>query len=440
MLRRLSISTLLTGLPVVCLSACLSHDSLDIPPGPVVAPPGVDIYVYVAEGTDEEFENFGGAVSVYQLGSDAEFLEGPPSASIPTVNPRRLGKHPELDVLYVLGLNQVQAFDISGGGLRSLCANPADTLAPPCATSPRPGANPVDLVVRQSEDGSAFVLYVTDGGFITDPNAGTRISAYPLDANGGLPAVAGSIARNDTSQFFRGLAVTERFAYAGDATLNAITRFDVAPDGSLPIKVPAQSPGPTPEPTPSPTPSPEGSPTPTPVLWYVPGPQRMEIIFVPGGDGVPRRVLYVATNAIQRVSSYPVDADGNLEEVSSTSYEIDGFFQDLLIAPDGQRIYATAFQQGQVDTYAIGEDGEIVLDSFVATADNPQGYPNGLDWLSFTDESGEVQNRVFVSQGGFDRIDSYEVLDDGSLAQYPISSSEEKPFSFPTDVQVFVDD
>ena len=72
------------------VSGCLSHDPLSIPPGPETPPPGADIYVYVAESRNETLENFGGAVSVYPLGANGEFVEGP--ATAPS-NDNLLGAH-----------------------------------------------------------------------------------------------------------------------------------------------------------------------------------------------------------------------------------------------------------------------------------------------------------------------------------------------------------
>ena len=298
---------LLVAAAALFLNGCLDHDPLVVPPGPTAAPPGANMYVYVAEGRDAELGAEGGAVSVYQLSPNAEFLEGGASARVPLANPRRLAKHPDLDVLYVLGLNQVFAFDITDGGLRSLCADPDDNLRPPCATAPKPGANPLDLEVWQAEDGN-YVLYVADAGIPGDLETPTIVGAYPLDENGGLPLDAVSAARNQDSLSMRGFVVAPNdynlegraYLYASDTNLSYVARFDIAANGALPIASPSPTPVPTPtpsEPTPIPTPSPTPSPAPevtptpgpTPVRWLVPGPQRIALGAVPGTSPSPAR-------------------------------------------------------------------------------------------------------------------------------------------------------
>ncbi|MFP6663507.1 MAG: hypothetical protein VCC00_04845 [Deltaproteobacteria bacterium] len=449
MLRRFSAIFIVATALVA--GGCLSHDPLVVPPGPTAAPPGADLYVYVAEGRDSVLGTFGGAISVYQLSADAEFLEGGPQASIPLANPRRLARHPELDVLYVLGLNQIFAFDITGGGLRSLCDDPEDTLSPPCATAPRPGANPLDLIVRQSVDMN-WVLYVVDGGIQLDQLTPTRVAAYPLDENGGLPVRASSGARNFNSLLYRGLAIAGHDLYIADSNLSEVDRFPIANDGSLPIPAPTPAPTPSPAPptptaiptaSPEPTPSPEPTatpiPTPTPDRWFVPGPQRIKIGAIPGTDPA-QRILYVITNRIQRLSSYTLDEDGQLTDSPVVGDQIAGFYQDLIVSPDNTRLFGAAFQVGRLDVYALDEDGNIMPESLVTTAEDPSGYPTGLAWLTFTDTSGDEQHRLFVSQGGFGRVDSYRVLTGDRLAEDPVTSSLAKPDSFPTDVLVFVDD
>lgn len=438
-------------------SGCLDHDPLIVPPGPTAAPPGADMYVYVAEGRDAELGNQGGAVSVYQLSPNAEFLEGGPDVRIPLANPRRLAKHPAIDVLYVLGVNQIFAFDISGGGLRSLCEEPGDTLGPPCATAPKPGADPQDLTVRQAVDGN-YVLYVVDAGILGDLQTPTIVGAYPLAEDGGLPIDANTAARNPDTQRMRGLAIGENdyniegraYLYATDTNLSFVTRFDIAADGSLPIASPAPTPQPTPtpsEPTPTPTPSPSPTPapevtptpSPTPVRWVVPGPQRMKLGALPG-TSPPQQTLYVLTNGIQRVSSYSLDEEGEITGEPVTGPRIQGFYNDLLVNPMNTRLYAAAYQIGRLDAWIIAEDGNLDPDTLVSTQEDPLGYPTGLAWLAFTNTDGEEEYRLFVSQAGFDRIDAYRVLTDERIPEDPMTSSQAQPDSFPIDVLVFVDD
>ena len=432
---------------ILLVSGCLTHDPLSIPPGPETAPPGANLYVYVAESRDENLQNFGGAISVYPLGPNGEFVEGPATASVPATNPRRLTTHPELDVLYALTRNQVRAFDISGGGLRSLCLTPDTGLRPPCATAARPGSNPTDLTVRQSDTGE-WLLYVVEGGTSGDGALSTRVSAFPLDERGGLPEFAATVARNADSQLFRGMAFSEIHLFATDSTLQRIDRFEVLPDGNLPLIIPTptpagqQTPTPTAEPTPTPpdqTPAPTAEPTPTPPQWSVPRPQRIRLGQAIE-EGLPRQLLYMISQSAQRVFSYPLNAEMDIEPESADSPRTDGLYEDILLDPQNRYVHATAFQMGRIDSFPLQEDGMILPETFSETLDNPASYPGGMAWLTFTDAEGTVQSRVFVAQGGLNRVDAFTVADDGSLVAEPATSSQPKDFSFPTDIAIFVDD
>jgi len=45
---------------------------------------------------------------------------------------------------------------------------------------------------------------------------------------------------------------------------------------------------------------------------------------------------------------------------------------------------------------------------------------------------------LFVSVGGFNRVDAYAVNEDGTLPQLPFSSTEPQTDTFPADVLVYV--
>ena len=428
-------------------SSCLSHDPLSIPPGPETAPPGADLYVYVAESRDETLGSLGGAIGVYPMGANGEFVEGPPTASLPATNPRRLAVHPELDVLYALTRNQVRAFDITGGGLKSLCETPNTDLRPPCATASRPGSNPTDLTVRQADTGE-WLLYVVEGGTPADGATTTRVSAFPLDERGGLPEFAETVARNADSLLFRGMAFTEIYLFATDSSLQRIARFDVRPDGKLPLTIPTptpvgqQTPTPTPVPTPTPagqTPAPTPVPTPTPPQWPVSGPQRMHLGSVVE-DGLPRQLLYVISQRLRRVLSYPLTVELDVELEYAQTPRVDGLYEDLLLDPQNRYVHAAAFQMGRIDSFPLDENGMIDGSNSSSTLDNPASYPGGMAWLTFVDENGDEQSRVFVAQGGLNRVDAFPVADDGSLDPRPATSSQPKDDSFPTAVAIFVDD
>jgi len=248
----------------LALSGCPSGESRDIPPAPTAVPPGASIFVYVAQARDPNLGVNGGAVSVYSLGADG-FLNGTPEATVTVVNPRRLVRHPALPVLYVASSSQVFAFDITNGGLTSLCGA-GGGLAPPCATEPVPGSNPVDMSFLQNTAGD-YLLYVVEQGGGQDLDTTTRLAAYQLGPNGELPGAATSQAVTIDSVAYQGAAITQEFAYVGDVGLSQIVRFALRADGNLPDTPPTPSPlVPTPVPTQTPTdptPSPVPSPSPT---------------------------------------------------------------------------------------------------------------------------------------------------------------------------------
>jgi hypothetical protein len=158
MLLRERAAAALLAIAALAASGCVNGQSRDIPPGPTAVPPDAAVYVYVAQAREPGLGTDGGAVVVYQLGTDG-FLPGAPKASVQAVNPRRLLRHPEKPILYVATASQVIAFDMTGGELSSLCG-PNGGAAPPCATAPVPGSNPVDMKIAKVDvDGEAhFVL------------------------------------------------------------------------------------------------------------------------------------------------------------------------------------------------------------------------------------------------------------------------------------------
>jgi hypothetical protein len=91
-------------------------------------------------------------------------------------------------------------------------------------------------------------------------------------------------------------------------------------------------------------------------------------------------------------------------------------------------------------SFPLDENGMIDGSNSSSTLDNPASYPGGMAWLTFVDENGVEQSRVFVAQGGLNRVDAFAVADDGSLDPRPATSSQPKDYSFPTAVAIFVDD
>jgi hypothetical protein len=434
-----SAAVIFAAFTTIAASGCIDGKSRDIPPAPTAAPPGSAVFVYVAQARDPQLGTDGGAVAVYRLGSDGLLPGGPPEAIQTVVNPRRLARHPELPVLYVASANQVLAFDITGGALVSLCG-PGGGIAPPCATEARPGSNPVDLKFLRNDAGS-YLLYVVEQGGGSNLDTPTRLSAYELGANGELPSLPSSQAVTLDATFYQGAAITPQFAYVGDVGIGTIVRFPLQSDGNLPDVPPTPSPLiPTPvppDPTPEPTPSPEPSPSPT--AWRARAPGRF-IQASADVAGAEQTVLYIVQQGRRRISSTPVDAFGNLPENPTSESETRGIYNSIVVDQFASptRIYGAAFQNGQVDSFAIEPDGNIVSDSLSATFANTSSYPTGVALLDSTPVGGAPTRTLFVSLGGFDRVDAYALDADGTIAELPFSSTEPMTDTFPSDVLVYV--
>ncbi len=431
-------------LPALGLLGCAGGPRLTLPPAPTAAPGSSAVYLYVAEGTSTELDISGGAISVYRVGSDGFLPGGAPLQTIPVTNATDVVMHPVLPVLYVATPSQVLAFDASAGTLQSLCAQDGlPALAPPCATAPRPDSLPRSLIVRQAESG-AWLLYSVEAGIPGDTLIPTRLAAFELAPNGGLPAYASSQASYSNSVFFQGAALTDTFAFVSDAGLSKIVRFDVGADGRLGDAAPTPTPigQPTPTPSPTPSPSPEGQPTPTPSpsppAFDAGNPGQIEVLPIdPGPQATPGAVLLVNELGKNQITGRPIPPDGALtNERTSRTYQINGQFDAFLLNPTGTRLYAAAYQIGRIDWFGIDAGGNIVDDGG-RTFESPVSYPTGLQLVTMETTSGE-RTTLFVSLGGLARVDAYEVLADGSLGNKPFSSSLARTDSFPTDLVAHV--
>lgn len=418
-------------------SGCVNGQSRDIPPGPTAVPPASSVFVYVAQARDPDLGTNGGAVSVYRLGADGFLPGGPPEASVTVVNPRRLVRHPELPILYVASASQILAFDISGGGLVSLCG-PGGGLAPPCATAAVPGSNPVDIKFLRNVDGN-YLLYVVERGGGNNLDTLTRVVAYELDSDGGLPSQPSSQVQTTNALSYQGAEITPEYAYVGDAGQSNITRFPLQSDGNLPNPVPTPTPlTPTPTPEPDPTPTPDASPSPT--AWRASNPGRIIQAVGSLGEGQTQPVIYVVEQGRRRIGAIPIDSDGNLPKNPTSESNTRGVYNSIIVDQyvTPSRIYGAALQNGQVDSFQVDADGNIIDNTLSATFANTASYPTGLALLDFTPSGGAPSRTLFVSLGGFDRVDAYAVNADGTLPELPYSSTEAQTGTFPADILVFV--
>lgn len=448
---RMCLSQLRTGglLLVTCLFlwGCPDGESRYIPPQATAAPGGSNVFLYVAEATDPIIGENGGAISSYQLGSDGLLPGGPPLSTVALVNPRRVKVHPTLPVLYVATRAQIVAFDISDGGtLKSMCPGADPTFGPPCATNPRGNNTQFDMDVGANEDGS-FTLYVAQTGQAGSSSNPSRIAAYPLDENGGLPGFASSQGEtsNDVVQF-EALAVDSLFVWGSDTSVQRMYRFMRDSDGNLaqfsPTPTPINFPTPSPSPTtaeggPTPTPTPE--PTPSPVFFLVNFPGRVEVREFP--EETPSNfhgVLYAVEEGAQRLGAWNINEFYELPDFPTSESPIQGFYNAITFRPDGTRIYGALFQDGGIASYRLNENGHIIADSENITFTNPASFLTGLAYLSFTPEGSEPTETIFVSAGGLNRVDGYRVYSDGSLDDEPYTSTEPRNGTFPSDIAIRV--
>lgn len=435
------------------LWGCPSGESRDLPPGEGGGS-GVRPVFYVAEATDEDLQTSGGRVSVYRLDGSG-LLPEVPSQSIEMVNPRRLLVHEKAEprpVLYVAGANQIRAFRIAEDGRLDPVGCPAGDLAPPCATEPRAGADPVDMSLAQRRDGG-WMLYVSEAGNGQNIDIQTRVVAYPLRDDGGLPSDAGLplLPVTQWQDFFSVsyLSATafpdlgERgYAYLSDNGTSRLVRVDLREDGGLPN--PATSPTPIGAPSPTPTPTPQAIATPTPTTVVAQGPGRMAKLGfpLPASELCPappvrvtRELLYVVLQNKKRMSVYVLkslvdDPDGTMSDNPASESNTRGVYNAMLISPCATHIYGAAFNNGQVDAFELDENGFFLDGPQSATFSDPSSYPTGLAWLEMPDGSGPA---LLVSVGGLGRVDAYRVPG-GVLEERPFSSTREIEGSFPADV------
>lgn len=513
----------LTLLALCGLVGCPSGESRLIPPVPTpeVSPVPAQPVVFVAEARDPNLGTNGGCVSAYRVGTDGS-LEGCPFASAPVVNPRRLLRHPnpDIQVLYVAGANQIFAFDVSSNALfqddqSTGCTRPAPGCPPerrlkllavpvpvptpspgepsstpieppcamggltaPCATEPRPGANPFDMTIAAAadqddgdaqSDATSYVLYVSEAGGGENLDTQTRLAAYPLLPTGGLPANASSQVQDIDSLRFESAAAlpTLNSVFIADTGTSVINRYLLLSNGDLPQSPTSPTPiGPTPTPSPTPAPSPTASPTPTvapsPVRAF--GPGRMQLVTLPPKPPAnracptpmpgPLTLLYAVQQSQNRMSVYPVttptpppaESDptptptqfplplASIPKDPTKESNTRGFYNAILIDPCVTHIYGAAFSNGQIDFYTLDDLGEFVLDSEGATFADTSQYPTGLAWLDYNSGCS-----VLVSLGGSNRVDTYAVQGGclgGTLLERPTSSTQPIDGTFPADVAV----
>jgi hypothetical protein len=161
---------------------------------------------------------------------------------------------------------------------------------------------------------------------------------------------------------------------------------------------------------------------------------------VPTPTGLPLgEVLYVVEQGRRRIGAIPVDQEGNLPKNPTSESNTRGIYNSIIVdaSLNPVRIYGAAFQNGQVDSFQIDADGNIIDGTLSATFANTASYPTGVALLP--PMNGSSQSTLFVSLGGFNRVDAYAVNPDGTLPELPFSSTDAVNDTFPADILIYTE-
>ena len=315
----------------------------------------------------------GDRVAAYQLGSDG-LLVAEAFSSLSLENPRRLALDGDAGVLYVALKDQVVSLALGADG----------ALPEQASSSTAADASSYPLEIVPTED----VLYVAATG-------NRRVETYELLSGGALSSEPVSTSGTVLSDY-RTLAVSDGFLYAASRATARIDTFLIGSDGSLSDEPETQLPE---------------------TLLGFP-----EDITVSGG------VLYAINQTNDRINAYQIAPDGLLPEDPGSKTDANERYSDLLV--DGSRLYATAYHSGRIDLYQLDP----------STGALPSGAPGNstyADTASFPAALAMEGGILYVAQAGLDRIDAYIIGSGGKPSDFPSSSTDVVPDSFPTDLEVY---
>ena len=390
-------------------------------------------------------------LAVYRLGTSGRLFSatGDRSGAQPEQviatddNPRRVIAHPDdPTLLYVATLDRVQVFRLgAAGATRCIDETPSDPEIDPGADE----LDPIDLAIDPAF-GEHGVLYVAASG------AG-RVDAYEIAADGTLPALPTSCIVGPTEAEYSAITPVTAglFATGGRNRIEIWERVD----GQFPDVQSPPTPTPTPTadggaPTASPTPDPSvptetATPTPAPTCVgarLVSSPLSAlgaglvtDIEFLPSATE-PAGNLIVTEEVTRRLTSFPVDPNGEIDDDDDGRTDRSGLYQRILRAErSGQTfLYATVFQEGRTDVFRLEEDGRLPDSNLAKTRSDPFSLPVGL---ALDGDDGPI---LWVAQEGLGRVDGFLVRDDGGIENVPTTSTP--PVQRPTggEVDTFPDD
>lgn len=382
-------------------------------------------------------------ISIYRLGASGLLFGNSASGATPEQriatddNPRRVVVNPnDSSILYVATKDRVQVVRLrAGGGSACIAEVTSDEEVVPGADE----SDPVDMVVDPSFGNG--ILYVASRG-------GNRIDAYPIADDGTIPPLPTSCIVGGGNSDFAALApLGDGFFAAGGAV-----QIEIHPrvQGQfLPEPDPQATATATSAPTPSPTPGPDDTPAPS-----VPSPQTTTCldarlvstpISVIGAALVtqmlfdtsvsaPLGQLFIAEEVSERLFTFPVNADGVISDSDSSNTKRAGVYQRMLRHRHGaaEVLYSSVFNEGRVDAFLL-ENGLLPDATFSRTAEDPRTLPVGM----VVDPTGTI---LYVSQGGYDRVDGFRIRSDGGLPDEPSTSTAPPTDAEGRSVSTFPDD
>jgi 6-phosphogluconolactonase (cycloisomerase 2 family) len=299
------------------------------------------------------------AVLAYRVGADG-FLPGDPFDSIALEKPRNVLVLG--DILYVAQEDMVSSIQLLPDG--SLPDSPTATTAP----------------VREGNASRMLVfsdtLYVSWEGI-------DRIYAYPL--SGGHVATQPVSGSGESGTNYIPMVRVGPYIYAGTRDQARIDAFRILSDGSL-----------------------NGDPE----------NQDPEARIYDCKDIIHRNgILYAIEQDDRRIVTFTIQGGGRLPNKPDSKTASRETYAYLLL--DGEdRLYASAFNQGRIDLYIVPPGGLF--------SDKPRQREVAHTWsdtASFPTQMIIRDGVLYVSQMGIGRIDAYVLGGDGSLPDFPSSST-----------------
>jgi hypothetical protein len=389
-------------------------------------------------------------LAVYRLGPSGRLFSPTgerggalPEQVIPTDdNPRRIAVHPNDSTLfYVATEERIQVFRLSAGGTTCIDETISEDEFEPGEN--RDELDAVDLLVDPAF-GPNGVLYVAAQG-------ASRVDAYEIAADGTLPPVPSSCIVGPSEAEFAAITpmTAGLFGTGSRDRIEVYTRVG----GHFP-DVQNPSPTPTPSPQEQPTASPPPDPnvptttaSPTPAPRCIDATRITEPISDLGAGFVtdmeffpsltePIGSLVITEEASRRLTSFPVDAAGEIDDDENGQTDRAGLYQRMLVAVRGgvTFIYSSVFQEGRTDVFRLRDDGSLPGPNLAKTRSDPFSLPVGI---AMDGDEGPI---LYVAQEGLGRADGFLIREDGGIDSVPATSTAPTRRLNGAEINTFPDD